>query len=131
MRASRNESRRLVMFDDDHAVAEARLALVGVLREKRGLFALAEELVDLRPLLGRRVAMLSHAMVADTDCIDDADVLRAASTAEVLGHRVMAPSTLETFLPVFGVGHVRQLDRLSEMLFTRAWAIGAAPSWSR
>ncbi len=72
--------------------------------------------------------MLVHAMVADTDCIDDADALRAASTAEVPGHRVMARSTLETFLPKFGVGHVRQLDHLSEMLVTRAWAIGAGRS---
>ena len=87
--------------------------------------------MDLRRFPGRRVATLAHAMVVGMDCIDDADVLRAASTAEVLGRRVMAPSTLGTFLPKFGFGHVRQLDRLSEMLFTRAWAIGAAPSWSR
>ena len=131
MRVSRNESRRWIMFDDDHAVADSGFALVGVLSEKRGLFELAEELVELRRFPGRRVATLVHAMVAGTDCIDDADVLRAASTAEVIGHRDMAPSTLGTFLLKFGFGHVRQLDRLSEMLLTRAGAIGAAPSWSR
>ena len=49
----------------------------------------------------------------------------------MIGHRDMAPSTLGTFLLKFGFGHVRQLDRLSEMLLTRAGAIGAAPSWSR
>lgn len=116
MPVSRNASRLSVMFDDDHAVADVGLALVGVLSEKLGLVALAEELVDVRPFPGRRVATLVHAMVAGAACIDDADLLRSASTAEVLGHRVMAPSTLGTFLRRFDFGHVRQLDRLSELL---------------
>ncbi len=58
-------------------------------------------------------------------CIDDADVLRAGSSAAVLGHRVMAPSTLGTFLRCFAFGHVRQLDRAAERLLGRAWAAGA------
>jgi hypothetical protein len=37
-------------------------------------------------------------MVAGASHIDHADVLRAGSTASVLPHRVMAPSTLGTFL---------------------------------
>jgi hypothetical protein len=40
---------------------------------------------------------------------------------------VMAPSTLGTFLRSFTFGHVRQLDRLTEQLRTRAWAAGAGP----
>jgi hypothetical protein len=102
------------MFDDDHAVADAGLALVSVLSEMLGLEVLAEELVDVRPFPGRRVATLVHAMVAGAQCIDDADVLRSGSTAEVLAHKVMAPSTLGTFLRAFSFGHVRQLDKLSE-----------------
>jgi hypothetical protein len=43
-------------------------------------------------------------MVAGADCIDDADVLRTAQTAELLGHRVLAPSTLGTFLRAFTFG---------------------------
>jgi Transposase DDE domain group 1 len=39
----------------------------------------------------------------------------------------MAPSTLGTFLRSFTFGHVRQLDRLTEQLRTRAWAAGAGP----
>jgi hypothetical protein len=39
----------------------------------------------------------------------------------------MAPSTLGTFLRAFTFGHVRQLDRLTEQLLTRAWAAGAGP----
>ena len=66
-------------------------------------------------------------MLAGGDCIDDADLLRAGSTAVVLGHRVLAPSTLGTFLRSFTFGHVRQLDRLAERVLTRAWAAGAGP----
>jgi hypothetical protein len=66
-------------------------------------------------------------MVAGADCIDDCDVLRSGATGKVLGHGVMAPSTLGTFLRSFTFGHVRQLDRLSEELLSRAWAFGAGP----
>ena len=128
MPVSRSASHLSVMFDDDHSVADAGLALVGVLSEKLGLMELAEQLVDVRPFPGRRIATLVHAMVAGAGCIDDADLLRSASTAEVLGHRVMAPSTLGTFLRKFDFGHVRQLDRLAEALLARAWATGAGPS---
>ena len=55
------------------------------------------------------------------------DLLRSCATAAVLGHRVMAPSTLVTFLRSFTFGHVRQLDRLTEQLLLRAWAAGAGP----
>ena len=41
MPSSRSPSRLSVMFDDDHAVAGAGLALVGVLSEKLGLEELA------------------------------------------------------------------------------------------
>jgi hypothetical protein len=66
-------------------------------------------------------------MLAGGDCIDDADLLRCGQTANVLGHRVMAPSTIGTFLRAFTFGHVRQLDRLCEQILTRAWAAGAGP----
>jgi hypothetical protein len=66
-------------------------------------------------------------MVAGAQCIDDADLLRSGSTAEVLAHKVMAPSTLGTFLRAFSFGHVRQLDKVSEAMLTRAWSLGAGP----
>ena len=50
------------------------------------------------------------------DCIDDADLLRSGSTAAVLGHKVMAPSTLGRFLRSFTFGHLRQLDRVAETI---------------
>ena len=116
------------MFDDDHAVGDAGLTLVAVLSETLGLEELTQELVDIHPFPGRRVATLVHAMVAGATYIDDADVLRSGATASVLGHKVMAPSTLGTFLRRFTFGHVRQLDKVSEAMLTRAWAAGAGPA---
>ena len=86
----------VVAFDDDHAVANAGLALTATLAKRLGVEAVVDELVDLgdrpghhRP--GRKALTLVHAMVAGGDAIDDADVLRTGHTQEVLGHRVMAP----------------------------------------
>jgi len=50
-----------------------------------------------------------HAIVAGGSHIDHAEVLRCWGTARVLPFRVMAPSTLGTFLRSFSFGHVRQL----------------------
>ncbi len=129
---SHSPTRLAVTFDDDRAVAGAGLALVATLSNKLGTYGLANQVIDLgdRPghaLPGRKVLTLVHAMVAGADCIDDCDVLRSGATGKVLGHGVMAPSTLGTFLRSFSFGHVRQLDRLSEELLTRAWGFGAGP----
>jgi len=77
---------------------------------------------------GRKVLTLVHAMLADADCIDDANRLRAGSTGEVLGHRMMAPSTLGTFLRAFSFGHVRQLEAVVGRVIERAWGLGAGPT---
>ena len=61
---------------------------------------------------------LVHAIVAGASHINHADVLRSGNTAGVLGHRVMAPSTLGTFLRAFSFGHVRQLDAVMAGRFT-------------
>jgi hypothetical protein len=68
------------------------------------------------PILGAKLLTLVHAMLAGADCIDDADLLRCGATSQVLGHWVMAPSTLGTFLRSFTFGQVRQLDRLTEQV---------------
>ena len=116
-----------VTFDDDHAVADAGLILPATLAQHLGVEALADELVGVGHRPGRKLLTLVHAQVAGADCIDDADILRSGATARVLGHDVMAPSTLGTWLRQFTFGHVRQLDRLTEALLTRAWAAGAGP----
>ncbi|MDK1046238.1 MAG: IS1380 family transposase [Anaerolineales bacterium] len=130
--SSHDPARFEVLFDDDHAVANAGLVLVATCAKALGIEAAANELVDLgeragafRP--GRKILTLLHAMVAGGDCIDDVDVLRSGSTGQVLGHRVMAPSTVGTFLRSFTFGHVRQLDRLFETILQRAWSAGAGP----
>lgn len=133
MQSSSHDPARLeVLFDDTHAVANAGLVLVAMCSETLGIEDAANELVDLgeragasRP--GRKILTLLHAMVAGGDCIDDVDVLRSGSTGQVLGHRVMAPSTCGTFLRSFTFGHVRQLDRLFAMILSRAWEAGAGP----
>ena len=129
---SYSPTRLNAIFDDDHAVAGAGLSLVATLSTKLGTYDLANALIDLggvpgHALPGRKVLTLIHAMVAGAECIDDCDLLRAGATGRVLGHGVMAPSTLGTFLRAFSFGHVRQLDSLSEALLTRAWSCGAGP----
>jgi hypothetical protein len=119
-------------FDDTHAVANAGLLLPATLAERLSIEQAANQMIDLgeragayRP--GRRLLTLVHSMLAGGNCIDDADLLRCGQTASVLGHRVMAPSTLGTFLRSFTFGHVRQLDRLTEQTLKRAWVAGAGP----
>jgi hypothetical protein len=119
-------------FDDTHAIANAGLLLAATLAERLGIEQAADALIDLgeRPGAawpGRKLLTLIHSMLAGGDCIDDANLLRCGATSQVLGHRVMAPSTLGTFLRSFTFGHVRQLDRLTEQLLLRAWAAGAGP----
>jgi hypothetical protein len=132
MPSSHSPDTVVIAFDDDHAVANAGLLLPATLAQQLGIEAIVDQLVDLgerpgayRP--GRKVLTLLHAMAAGGDCIDDADVLRTGQTAQVLGHRVMAPSTLGTFLRAFTFGHVRQLDQVTEQLLGRAWVAGAGP----
>ena len=97
-----------------------------------GLNELVDRHVDLGDAPGRanpgdKLLTLVASALAGADCIDDADALRAGSTGRVLGCTVKAPSTLGTFLRSFRWGHVRQLDRVSRELLSRAWAAGAGP----
>lgn len=66
-------------------------------------------------------------MVAGATHIDHADVLRAGATEEILCHRVMAPSTLGTFLRAFTFGHVRQLEAVVGEALRRAWSAMVLP----
>src|SRR5512132_2891307 len=121
-----------VAFDDPHAVASAGLLLPATLAERLGIGQAGDQLIDLgdRPGAanpGAKLLTLVHSMVAGGDCIDDTDLLRCGSTASVLGHRVMAPSTVGTFLRAFTFGHIRQLDQVTGEVLSRAWAAGAGP----
>jgi hypothetical protein len=133
MRSSSHGLDRIrVTFDDDHAVANAGLVAPATLAEHLGLRELFDELVDLgrapgHANVGLKAMTLVHSALSGGDCIDDADRMRAASTPEVLGHGVRAPSTLGTFLRSFTWGHVAQLDAVLDEALRRAWAAGAGP----
>ncbi len=125
-----------VAFDDERLVSDAGLMLPASLAGRRGLEALVNETVDLSGRTGgvspgRKVMSLVSGMLAGGDCIDDMDVLRSGSTGLVLGHDVMAPSTLGTFLRAFTFGHVRQLDRVLDQTLARAWQTGVGPGDQR
>ncbi len=124
--------RLAVSFDDERAVANAGLLLASTLAAQLGIEQVVDEMLDLgaragaaRP--GRKLLTLVHSALVGGDSIDDADVLRCGETERVLAQRVMAPSTLGTFLRSFSFGHVRQLDRACETILGRAWAAGAGP----
>ena len=119
-------------FDDERLVANAGLLLPATLADRLGIEQAADELIDLgerpgaaRP--GRKILTVVHGLLAGGDSIDDVEVLRAGATARVLGNRVMAASTVGTFLRAFAFGHVRQLDQLAETALARAWQAGAGP----
>jgi len=124
--------RLALAFDDERAVANAGLVLASTLAGRLGIEQVVDETLDLgeragaaRP--GRKLLTLVCSALVGGDSIEDADVLRCGETERVLGHRVMAPSTLGTFLRSFTFGHVRQLDRVFETILRRAWAAGAGP----
>jgi Transposase DDE domain group 1 len=125
-----------VSFDDPSLVANAGLLLVATLAVRLELERVVNSTVRLSgrvggALPGRKVLTLVHTMVAGGSHIDHADVLRSGNTAAVLSHRVMAPSTLGTFLRAFTFGHVRQLEAVVGEVLARAWRLGAGPGGSR
>ena len=135
-RVSRKLDRVGVSFDEPNLVANAGLLLVGTLVAKLGVERLVNGTVRLGgrvggALPGRKVLTLVHAMIIGGSHIDHADVLRSGGTQRVLPHRVMAPSTLGTFLRAFTFGHVRQLEAVVGETLRRAWAMGAGPGSRR
>lgn len=135
-RVSHAIDRIQVTFDDENLVANAGLLLVGTLAVRLELEALVNSMVRLsgrvggsRP--GRKVMSLVHAIVAGGSHIDHADVLRCGGSQRVLPFRVMAPSTLGTFLRAFTFGHVRQLEAVVGETLRWAWSMGAGPGSGR
>ncbi len=130
---SRNHPDRIrIAFDDTRLVANAGLLLPVTLAQHLGLGELVDSHVDLGDVPGRantgdKMLTLVASALAGGDFIDDVDVLRTGGTTGAIGCAVKAPSTLGTFLRSFRWGHVRQLDRVSRELLSRAWAAGAGP----
>jgi hypothetical protein len=133
MSVSRSIERLEVTFDDETLVANAGLVLPATVMVRLGLEALVNATVRLsgrvggaRP--GRKVLSLVATILAGGSHIDHVDMLRAGATQRVLPFRVMAPSTLGTFLRSFTFGHVCQLDRVIGETLRRAWSVGAGPA---
>ncbi len=132
MRSSHSLDAIGVTFDDERLVADAGLILPATLAQHLGLRELFDDHVDLGDAaghanVGHKAMTLIHSALAGGDSIDDADALRAGSTEAVLGHAVLAPSTLGTYLRSYTWGHARQLDKVAGELLARAWAAGAGP----
>ncbi len=130
--SSRSIDRIAATFDEPTLVADAGLLMPGTLMDRLGLESLVNQMVRLRGRVGgahpgRKVLTLVAAILAGASHIDHADRLRAGATGRVLPFRVMAPSTLGTFLRSFTFGHVRQLDAVIAETIRRAWSLGAGP----
>jgi hypothetical protein len=131
--ASSHTSQRLqVSFDDRRVIAHAGLLLPARLAQRLGLAELIEEQVDLgeaagRAHVGAKAMTLIASLLVGGDCIEEAGNLRAPGMEKVLGHRILAPSTLGTFLRSFTYGHSRQFQRVGELALARAWQLGVGP----
>ena len=128
---SRTIDRFEATFDHDGLIANAGLIVIATLMSQLGLERLANTWVRTGSFLpGRKLCTLIAAMVTGATHIDHVDVLRAGATQTVLPFRVMAPSTIGTFLRTFTFGFVRQLDAVAARLLANAWAAGAGPGSS-
>ena len=130
--SSRGIDRVEAMFDDPSLVANAGLIVPATVMVRLGLEQVVNDVVRLVGRVGgaapgRKVATLVAAILAGATHIDHANVLRAGATQAVLPFRVMAPSTLGTFLRSFTFGHIRQLDKVIAEMLGRAWRAGAGP----
>ena len=112
------------------------LIVPATLMVRLGLEALINATVRLSagsaaPVRAARCSRWCATILAGGSHIDHADLLRAGATQRVLPFRVMAPSTLGTFLRAFTFGHVRQLDAVIAETIRRAWSAGAGPGTGR
>jgi hypothetical protein len=130
---SRTIDRYDTTFDHHGLIANAGLIVTATLIARLGVEGLVTRWVRTgAPNAGRKICTLIAAMLAGATHIDHVDVLRAGATQTVLPFKVMAPSTIGTFLRTFTFGFVRQLDAVASRLLTRAWDLGAGPgevSW--
>lgn len=110
-----------MVFDEPNLVANAGLLLVATLVARLDLEALINATVRLIGRVGgsspgAKVLTLVNTMISGGSHIDHTDVLRSGGTAQVVGHRVYAPSTVGSFLRAFSFGHVRQLEHSPRVL---------------
>ena len=125
---SRTIDRYDTTFDHHGLVSNAGLVVTATLMVRLGLEQLTTRWVRTgAPNAGRKLCTLVAAMLAGATHIGHVNVVRAGATQAVLPFRVMAPSTIGTFLRTFTFGFVRQLDAVASRLLARAWELGAGP----
>ncbi len=119
-----------VTFDD--LVADVGLLLVATLSQRLGPEALVNATLCLvgrvggeRP--GRKILTLVNATCVSASHSDHTDRLWASASGSVMGHRVMALSTIGTLLRAFTFGHCRQMKAVVGHTLQRACALGAGP----
>ena len=125
-----------VIFDDHRLVADAGLIQPATLAQHLGLLDLFDTHVNLgvapgHANVGDKAMTVIHSALAGGDSIDDCDALRAGATRSVLGHAVLAPSTVGTFLRSFSWGHARQLDKVSVSCSGGHGGLGPGPATCR
>ena len=131
----RIQSPSTTTFDDHRLVANAGLILPATLARRLGLPELVHNQLDLGRApgwanTGDKMMTLVRLRWLVATALTTPTV--AARWALRLGRHSQTsppwgPSTLGAFLRSFRWGHVRQLDRVSRELLSRAWAAGAGP----
>jgi hypothetical protein len=125
---SRTIDRYDTTFDHDGLISNAGLIVTATSLMRLGVEQLTTRWVRTgAPNAGRKICTLIAAMLAGATHIEHANIVRAGATQAVLPFRVMAPSTIGTFLRTFTFGFVRQLDAVASRLLARAWELGAGP----
>ena len=89
--------RRVVTFDDDHAVANAGMILPATLAQRLGMRELFDQQVDLgdapgRSNVGIKAMTLVHSALAGGDCINDADRMRKTGCCGGPGQLELVPA---------------------------------------
>jgi len=106
-------------FDDPNLVSCAGLVPVLALADRCGLPALLREHVKIVAKGGvnaaAKILAIVAGMVCGADSIEDLDLLRHGGMPRLFD-QIRAPTTLGTFLRLFTLGHVRQLDAVAAQL---------------
>lgn len=137
MRAVSQKIDRLdVVFDEPNLVANAGLISLATLMVRLGLERLVDESVKLKGRVGganpgSKFLTLLAMLVAGGSHIDHVRMLDAGDTRRILPFRVVAPSTLGTFLRGFTWGHVAQLNKVLGETLRRVWSQGGGPGSGR
>lgn len=135
MQLSHTPAAMSASFDDPNLVSAAGLVPIMRLADTAGLATLAKDRLtvptDKGAGAGAKITTLVAGMVSGADSIDDMDQLRHGGMNRLFDN-IYAPSTLGSFLRMFTLGHVRQLDAIASRflvgLAAQAPGVAQAPA---